>query len=94
MFANIPDSACIIDARSGESFTRTALASAVRNRAEALLAAGIRAGDRAAVAHGSPVGVLIDLFALWRIGAVAVLLSKTLTASERANVVSAIRPSL
>ena len=94
MFANIPDSACIIDARSGDSFTRTALASAVRNRAEALLAAGIRAGDRAAVAHGSPVGVLIDLFALWRIGAVAVLLSKTLTASERANVVSAIRPSL
>lgn len=94
MFANLPQSACVIDARTGVTFDRAALAYAIEQRALALRTAGIGPGDRVSVAHGSPVGVLVDLFALWRLGAIAILLTKTLPASERANVIAAIRPKL
>jgi acyl-CoA synthetase (AMP-forming)/AMP-acid ligase II len=94
MFSHVPDSACVIDARTGETLDRAALAAAIRDRAHALRHTGVVRGDRVAVAHGSPAGMLVDLFAIWRIGALAVLLSKNITANERANVVAAVRPVL
>lgn len=94
MFSHVPASACLIDARSGETFDRAALAAAIAARTLALRAAGAVKGDRVAVAHGSPLGVLVDLFAIWRLGAVAVLLSKNITAGERANVAATVRPVL
>jgi acyl-coenzyme A synthetase/AMP-(fatty) acid ligase len=94
MFSHVPASASLVDARTGETFDRAGLATAIASRVPALRALDVAKGDRVAVAHGSPVGLLIDLFAIWRIGAMAVLLSKNITAGERANVVATVRPAL
>ena len=94
MFSHIPASARVIDARTGETFHRAALAAAIGDRVAALRDSGVVKDDRVAVTHGSPAGLLVDLFAIWRIGAAAVLLSKNITASERANVVATVRPAL
>ena len=94
MFSHVPASVRVVDARTGETFDRAALAAAVQDRVVALRDGGATKDDRIAVAHGSPVGMLVDLFAIWRIGAAAVLLSKNITATERANVVATVRPAL
>jgi acyl-CoA synthetase (AMP-forming)/AMP-acid ligase II len=94
MLPNVSASSRLVDHRTGETFDRPALAAAIEARTLALRAAGLRKGDRVAVAHGSPVGLLVDLFAIWRTGALAVLLSRNITAGERSNVVATVRPTL
>ena len=43
------------------------------------------------IGHGSDAAVLGDLMAIWSLGAAAVMVSKTITASEKDNVLKATR---
>jgi acyl-CoA synthetase (AMP-forming)/AMP-acid ligase II len=60
-------------------------------RAGALAAAGVQPAQRIALSGGS-APVLVDLFALWQLGAVALLLPESLTAPERARVQATLAP--
>lgn len=94
MFAAIPATATIVEARTGVRLDRAAMLAAICDRAENLVAAGAHRAAKIAIAHEHPIAVLIDLFACWRIGAVAVLLSPGMAAAERANVAARLQPAI
>ena len=68
-----------------------ALAEAIQGRAAALAAQGVAADRRIALA-GSDAGFLVDLFALWQLGAIPLGLPESLTPPERAQVQARLAP--
>jgi acyl-CoA synthetase (AMP-forming)/AMP-acid ligase II len=87
--AIFPPSATLVDVRSGERLDVSALCLRVDARASELRDAGIGSGSVAVVAREEPLAYLIDIFALWNAGAMAVAVNPGITAEERANVVAA-----
>ncbi len=73
---------------------RRTLLLALRRRARELAGAGAGAGRRVALQHGQGAAFLIDLLALWQLGAVAVCLTPSLVADERQRVAESLRPVL
>jgi len=63
-------------------------------RARALAEAGAGKGLRVALQHGQGAAFLVDLLALWQLGAVALCLSPSLAATERQHVAETLRPAL
>lgn len=94
MFGIIPSTVAVIDLRRGLRLDHAALAAAVAARAAELDAADVRPDARVALCHGDGPAFLIDLFAIWRVGACAVCLAPSLTAGERDVVAAAVRPAL
>ncbi len=73
----------LIDHRSGGVHDREAIMASASARAEALAALGVNSGDRVVIAHGEGARVLVDLFAVWHVGATAVIVSHGITMPER-----------
>jgi len=82
----LPPSAAIHDLRSGQRLDGPAFDRAVAARLGSLEKAGVRAGDRVAVHGRGTVSFFVDLFAVWRLRAVAACLSPSLTDDETARV--------
>lgn len=81
----------LVDHRSGAVHGRDALIAAAAARAGELEQCGVSRLDRVVIGHGSDSAVLADLLATWSLGAAAVMVSKTITASEKDNVLKATR---
>ena len=92
--ALLPPGATLSDGPGGVSLRREALLAALRARARQLAEAGAGRGRRVALQHGQGAAFLIDLLALWQLGAVALCLSPSLTAGERQRVAETLRPVL
>lgn len=86
MLELLPPSTRLLDQRTSIEFDRPALVSAVAHRERIFFDAGVSSGMRIVLGHGEGVGFLVDLFAAWRLGAVAVVVSPSLTPGERLRV--------
>lgn len=86
--AAFPATARMIDVRSGEDLDRDAIWRRVCARAAVLVSAGVAAGDRVVVARAGGVDNLIDIFACWTAGAMAVAVNPKLTAGEQETVLA------
>jgi acyl-CoA synthetase (AMP-forming)/AMP-acid ligase II len=73
----------LIDHRSGNVHDHAEITASAGERAEALAGIGVGSGDRVVIAHGEGASVLVDLFAVWHVGATAVIVSHAITAPER-----------
>jgi acyl-CoA synthetase (AMP-forming)/AMP-acid ligase II len=86
--AGLPDTARLIDVRSGMGYSRDDIWRTVCARAAAFVAGGIERGD--AVVVGQPEGAqfILDVFAAWTAGAVAVAVNPKLTPDEQERVLA------
>ena len=66
--AGLPETAALVDVRSGRRYSRDDIWRAVLDRAAALAASGVERGD--AVVVGQPEGApfILDVFAAWTAG--------------------------
>ncbi len=87
--ATLPESAALVDVRSGRRYARDEIWLEVTERAAVLVASGVKGGD--AVVVGQPEGTrfILDVFAAWTAGATAVAVNPKLTADEQRRVVQA-----
>ena len=84
--SSFPATTELVDLRSGIRLDRSAIWNRVCNRAMALVSAGVEAGERVVVGQPDGVDFLIDIFACWTAGAVAVAVNPKLTQGEQENV--------
>ena len=84
----------LIDAASGETLTGTALAARVADRARALVAAGVRPGDRVALLVPNSLACAETLLAAATAGAAAVPINLRWTASEVDHLLADAEPRL
>ncbi len=77
-----PD-ACLIDHRTGIRNDRKSIQCAVAHRAAELLEAGVLSGDKIVIAHGDGPALIVDLLAIWSVGAAAVVVSHGITPGEQ-----------
>lgn len=94
MVTRFPSSARVRDLRTGRAFDHATLARHAACRAVVFARHGVRAHSRVAICHRSPLGVLVDLFGAWTLGAVPVLLSPSLTALGRRQACDHVGPAL
>ncbi|WP_173930928.1 class I adenylate-forming enzyme family protein [Chelativorans sp. Marseille-P2723] len=87
LFAHLHRKARLVDIRSGATIDKQELWRQIETRAKALAKAGV-VGGCAAVAHRNPLACLRDIFALWTVGAMALVVNPAITAEERANVMT------
>lgn len=87
--ALVPASARLANVVSGEELDAAGIAAAVAARAGALAAAGLTQRQRVVVAEPDPLRYVVDLFACWRAGAVAVAVNPRLGPEERDIVAAA-----
>jgi acyl-CoA synthetase (AMP-forming)/AMP-acid ligase II len=85
-----PSAATLVDVRQGTSFSRDELLGEVHRRAQSLREAGVEAGSSVVVGQASAVDYIVDLFALWSLGALAVAVEPNLTASEQSLVAESV----
>ncbi|QJP14272.1 acyl--CoA ligase [Starkeya sp. ORNL1] len=85
-----PSAATLVDVRQGTSLSRDELLGEVRRRAQSLREAGVEAGSSVVVGQASAVDYIVDLFALWSLGAMAVAVEPNLTASEQSLVAESV----
>lgn len=94
LLPTLPKSGAIQDGPNGPILNVAQLEEAANDRASDLAARGLTAGQRLAVVPDRPVPLLIDMFAAWQCGALAVLLSPSLPALEIAAIEQSVRPDL
>ena len=71
-----------MDVRSGKRLSRGAIWQAVCERAAALVASGVERGDTVVVGQAEGAEFILDMFAAWTAGAVAVAVNPRLTPDE------------
>lgn len=81
------------DARTGDTWTAETLLRRVSGRAAGLAQDGVRKGSRVMIAHGGTAEFVADMFAVWRLGGVAVCLNHNLTAPEVETLSAFVRPA-
>lgn len=86
--AGLPETAELIDVRSGKRYSRDAIWQAVTARAAALAAAGVEHGDTVVVGQPEGAAFILDVFAAWTVGAVAVAVNPKLTPDEQRRVLA------
>lgn len=86
--AGLPETAELVEVRSGRRYSRDAIWEAVIFRAAAIVASGAEPGE--AVVVGQPEGAqfILDVFAAWTAGAVAVAVNPKLTRGEQERVLA------
>lgn len=94
MLELFPTTIQLRDDRSSTVLDHAALVVAVMRREAELLEVGLTPGARVVLGHGEGISFIVDLLAAWRIGAVVVVVTPSLTAAERRRVVAATDPSL
>ena len=77
-----------MDVRSGKRLSRGAIWQAVCERAAALAASGIAPGDTVVVGQTEGAEFILDVFAAWTAGAVAVAVNPRLTPDEQKRVLA------
>jgi oxalate---CoA ligase len=83
--SSLPEGAEIVDARTGRSYHRSAIWSEAARRSRSMAAAGHRPGQPAVVAEPDGTAALLDIFAIWTAGGIAVVAPPTLTEGEKAR---------
>ncbi|MFN0264524.1 class I adenylate-forming enzyme family protein [Tepidamorphus sp. 3E244] len=78
--------ASILDHASGLRLDRQALLAASAARAHELDAVSVQPGNHVVLAHGRGLETIIDLLAIWSLKAVALLVTPSLVATEKANI--------
>ena len=86
--AGLPETTQLIDVRSGKRYCRDAIWETVCARAAALVASGVQRGDTVVVGQTEGVAFILDVFAAWTAGAVAVAVNPKLTPDEQRRVVA------
>ncbi|MEP9389185.1 class I adenylate-forming enzyme family protein [Mesorhizobium sp. KR9-304] len=86
--AALPETAQLIDVRSGKRHSRDAIWQTVCERAVALAASGIERGDTVVVGQSDGAEFILDVFAAWTAGAVAVAVNPRLTPDEQRRVLA------
>ena len=97
MFGADPDHPGLLgglcDVRSGAALTASQLRAAVSERAAALRGLGLAPRERALMQGGS-IGFVVDLLAVWEIGAVAAPIPALATGHEQEAIAGLLRPRL
>ena len=86
--AGLPETTQLIDVRSGKRYSRDAIWQTVCFRAAALVASGIKRGDTVVVGQPEGATFILDVFAVWTAGAVAVAVNPKLTPDEQRRVLA------
>ena len=86
--AGLPETTQLIDVRSGKRYSRDAIWQTVCSRAAALVASGIERGDTVVVGQPEGATFILDVFAAWTAGAVAVAVNPKLTPDEQRRVLA------
>lgn len=86
--AALPDTAQLIDVRSGKRRSRDGIWQEVCARASQLVETGIEPGDTLVVGQPDGVAFVLDIFAAWTAGAVAVAVNPKLTPDEQRRVLA------
>lgn len=94
MSVAIPKSAALVDLAQGKRIDRTQLDELVAARAFELRELGAGPGSRLVICHDNSTAILIDILAIWHLGAIAVPLSTSLIAAERERLAVRLRPKL
>jgi len=89
----LPSTARIVDVRSGRPLDHAAFSAAVAHRSRTLRDAGAGGGSLVGICHRDGPSLLADLFAVWQVGAAALVLSPSLTAFERSRIVAWAKPA-
>ena len=82
------------DHRRGQELDRDALLTRSAKRAAWLLEQRCARGDRIVIAARDPLQIVVDLFACWQAGLVAVLVNPAIVAGERQRVTQATNAKL
>ncbi len=88
LLKSIPQSMMLRDVRTGAALDHEALSARVDVEAAAIRLVGVEAGARVVVAESDPLACLTALFAVWTLGACAVLVNPKLSEDEKARVVA------
>jgi acyl-CoA synthetase (AMP-forming)/AMP-acid ligase II len=86
--AGLPETAQLIDVRSGKRYGRDAIWQTVCARAAVLVASGVERGDTVVIGQPEGATFILDVFAAWTAGAVAVAVNPKLTPDEQARVLA------
>src|SRR5262249_35890764 len=84
---------CLEDVALGLRWRPADFAAQVRNRANALAAADVKAGSTVILARSGSAPFLADLFAVWTLGAAAACIDPALTKNEIQTLVEFVQPS-
>ncbi|MEP3525464.1 MAG: class I adenylate-forming enzyme family protein [Hyphomicrobiales bacterium] len=83
----------LIDQRLDETIDLSKFKKNIKARADVLHRSGLGNGQCAIVARTAPLDYLLDIFALWQVGAMAVAINPSITQEERDNVMRATNAS-
>jgi acyl-CoA synthetase (AMP-forming)/AMP-acid ligase II len=84
--AGFPETAQLIDVRSGKRYSRDEIWRTVWARAATLVASGVERGNAVVVGQPEGAAFILDVFAAWTAGAVAVAVNPKLTPDEQRRV--------
>lgn len=88
LVAGLPETAELIDVRSGRRHARDSIWQETCIRASALVESGIAPGDTVVVGQPEGAAFILDVFAAWTAGAVAVAVNPKLTPDEQSRVLA------
>jgi acyl-CoA synthetase (AMP-forming)/AMP-acid ligase II len=86
--AGIPETASLVEVRSGKRRSRDEIWQAVCSRAAAIVRSGVSRGDTVVVGQPEGARFILDVFAAWTAGAVAVAVNPKLTPDEQVRVLA------
>jgi len=86
--AALPETAELVDVPSGKRHSRDAIWQAACARAATLAASGVEPGDAVIVGQPEGTAFILDVFAAWTAGAVAVAVNPRLTPDEQKRVLA------
>jgi len=86
--AGIPETASLVDVRSGNRWSRDEIWQAIASRAATIVSSGVTRGDTVVVGQPDGAQFILDVFAAWTAGAVAVAVNPKLTPDEQARVLA------
>lgn len=76
----------IFDAEASKYYSSTEIHLLVEQRSLGLFTKGIRKGDKIVIRHGNSIQFYVDLFACWKLGACAIPVDPTISATELAGI--------
>ncbi len=83
MISYLHSEATLLDVRTDERFSARAVARAAAGQAIVLRKHGVEPGDRIVISHDRGPALIADLFAIWWLGATAVVVSHAVVERER-----------
>lgn len=87
VLGGIPETAALLDVRSGIRVGKRQLCELVGIRADVLASQGLRHGDRVIVAEADPLNYMVSILACWAGGYVAVAVNPAISDYEQQNVI-------